>query len=215
MKTAKDLIIPFSWPDRRPILMEQFFYVPGHLDYKAQKLPFFEKEQPVSIEYCSGNGQWISDRARKNPEINWIAVEKKFERARLIWLHIHRHNLKNLAVACSDGLVFTQFYAPKTQEVFVNFPDPWPKLRHAKHRIIRPEFLNQLASVVEIGGKVTCVTDDFPYQEQIEQTFFKHPAWKIHSKETNLTGYGSSYFEALWKKRGKTIYHLRFERICY
>src|SRR5690348_8334371 len=133
MKTAKDLKIPFAWEERRPILLDRFFYIPAEYEYKAQNFPFFVQDQPVIIEYCSGNGQWIGARAKQNPETNWIAVEKKFDRARKIWLKIHRENIPNLTVVCGEAVIFTRFYAPPCSEIYVNFPDPWPKLRHAKH----------------------------------------------------------------------------------
>ena len=125
MKTAKDLNLPFSYEDRRPVLLDRFFYVPSRYEYSQESLPFFEKEQPVAIEYCSGNGQWIAEKAKTSPHINWIAVEKKFKRARKIWAKLQKENLSNLVVACSEAFVFTRYYAPKTAEIFINFPSPF------------------------------------------------------------------------------------------
>jgi tRNA (guanine-N7-)-methyltransferase len=194
--------------------MDRFFYIPGHYDYKAKTLPFFEKEQPIFIEYCSGNGQWISEKAQSNPQINWIAVEKKFERARLIWLNIDRHQLSNLTVVCGDGVIFSRYYAPQTSHVFINFPDPWPKLRHAKHRIIRKEFIDELTKIVEMGGSVTCTTDDEPYAQRMREEFGKHPNWQSAYDETHWPDYGPSYFKDLWRKKGRNINYLSFEKIC-
>lgn len=213
MKTAKDLIIPFTWEERRPILLERFFYLPADYDYKAEKIPFFEKEQPVVIEYCSGNGQWIGERALQNPHLNWLAVEKKFERARKVWLKSFRENIPNLVVACAEGSVFTRYYAPKAVEVYINFPDPWPKLRHAKHRIIRKEFLEEVLNIVEWGGKITCVTDDAPYAMQMVQEFEKCPGWKFRFNTNEWPGYGNSFFKDLWKEKGRTIHYISYEKI--
>ncbi|MBU6447199.1 MAG: tRNA (guanosine(46)-N7)-methyltransferase TrmB, partial [Verrucomicrobia bacterium] len=66
MKTAKDLIIPFTWHERHPALLDRFFYVPAQYAYSQKIFPFFEQEQPLYIEYCSGNGQWIGERAKQN-----------------------------------------------------------------------------------------------------------------------------------------------------
>lgn len=213
MKTAKDLIIPFAWPDRRPILLDRFFYVPGNYAYVSEPVPFFEKEQPITIEYCSGNGQWIGERAKQNPHLNWLAVEKRFERARQVWLKSYRENLPNLAVACAEGIIFSRYYAPKAGEVFINFPDPWPKLRHAKHRLVRLEFLQELLNVVEIGGKVTCVTDDPVYAQQMAKEFGLCPHWKGLFHTNEWPDYGRSFFNDLWKKRGRTIHYLSYEKI--
>ncbi|MGB7978909.1 MAG: tRNA (guanosine(46)-N7)-methyltransferase TrmB [Chlamydiales bacterium] len=213
VKTAKDLIIPFVWADRRPVWLDRFFYVPASYPYGIETVPFFEKEQPIVIEYCSGNGQWIGEKAKQNPERNFLAVEKRFERARLIWLKSHRENLPNLAVACAEGLIFTRYYAPKTEEIFVNFPDPWPKLRHAKHRLIRSEFVRELLKVVSSGGRATCVTDDSNYASQIAREFGSCPEWKSLFHVGELSDYGGSFFNDLWKRRGRSIHYLSYERI--
>src|SRR5579872_3724980 len=82
MKTAKDLRIPFTWAERRPILLDRFFYLPKSYDGHERWGVFdwadpqvFGNQQPVIIEYCSGNGQWIGERAKQNPTVNWVAVE--------------------------------------------------------------------------------------------------------------------------------------------
>jgi tRNA (guanine-N7-)-methyltransferase len=213
VKTAKDLIIPFTWEKRHPILLDRFFYVPGKFEHCQKNFSFFEKEQPIMIEYCSGNGQWIGERAKQNPHLNWIAVEKKFERARTIWLKMHRENIPNLFPVCAEGLTFTKFYAPKAQEIFINFPDPWPKLRHGKHRIVRKEFVDELYKILEPGGKATCVTDDENYARQMRREFEKAGQWKLLFDVTELPDYGRSFFNDLWQRAGKTIYYLNFERL--
>ncbi len=213
MKTAKDLIIPFSWEERRPILLDRFFYIPAQFDYRAEEIPFFEDDREVVIEYCSGNGQWIGERAKENPQFNWIAVEKKFERARQVWLKIHREGITNLIVVCGEGLIFTRFYAPKAVQIYVNFPDPWPKLRHAKHRIIQTPFLKALLPVVVQGGKAVCVTDDEGYAEEMKREFNQCPEWKFLFHSHEWPDYGASFFKNLWKAKGRIINYLSYERL--
>lgn len=211
MKTAKDLIIPFTWEERRPIMLERFFYVPSCCNYVQEEIPLFEKKQPLIIEYCSGNGEWIGARAKQFPEFNWLAVEKKFVRARMIWLKSFRENLPNLVTVCSEASVFTQYFAPKASEVFINFPDPWPKRCHAKHRLIRAEFLQLLKKIVGAGGKATCVTDDSNYADQILQEFNKCKGWKLLFNGNQWPEYGRSFFKDLWIQRGRTIHYISQE----
>ncbi len=212
MKTAKDLIIPFTWEKRHPILLDRFFYVPGVYEHTEKSFPFFERDLPIAIEFCSGNGQWISRKAQEFPQIHWLAVEKKFERARKIWLKSFRQNLSNLCTVCSEGLAFARYYAPKAQEVFINFPDPWPKRRHAIHRLVREEFLKALTPIVEKGGKATCVTDDLQYAGQMLKEFRKFPEWRLLFNGDAWPDYGSSFFKDLWMGAGKAIHYLSFER---
>ena len=212
MKTAKDLKIPFTWEERYPVVVDRFFYIPGAYDYQKKSLPFFDDDKPIVIEYCSGNGQWIGERAKQAPGTNWIAVEKRFDRARKIWLLLHRENLSNLFVVCGEGLIFTRYYAPKAAEVYVNFPDPWPKSRHSKHRIVRREFIQELEEITLPKAKVTCVTDDAGYALEMAKEFAKCPSWQPLFHTTSLPDYGNSYFNDLWIQMGRTIHYLVHEK---
>lgn len=213
MKAASDLKIPFKWIDRRPVLLEKFFYIPGAFDHISQTVPFFEKEQPLIIEYCSGNGQWVADRAFQNPHLNWLAVEKKFERARKIWLKLHRQELTNLCVVCGEGLIFTRYYAPDSvSEVYVNFPDPWPKRRHGKHRLIDQEFLTELGRILKPQGRVTCVTDFPAYAQEMQKEFQKSSNWRLLFYSHEWPDYGRSFFNDLWVGKGRTIHYLCHEK---
>jgi tRNA (guanine-N7-)-methyltransferase len=120
MKKPSDLLIPFSFENRRPIVIDRFFVVPpaynnhaekGVLDFSSQD--FFSNDNPVNIEYCSGNGQWILDKAFQNPNINWIAIEMRFTRARQLWVNMHNRGIKNLFVVFGEGHTFTKHYVKK------------------------------------------------------------------------------------------------------
>jgi tRNA (guanine-N7-)-methyltransferase len=194
-------------------MLERLFYIPGDYEHVPKQFPFFTDDKPIIIEYCSGNGQWIGERAKQNPQFNWLAVEKRFERARKIWLKIHREGIDNLTVVCGDGLTFTKFYAPPAVEIYVNFPDPWPKLRHAKHRIISKEFLTELLRIVVPGGQAICVTDDEGYSKEMVQEFSKCPEWKFLFHLNDWPEYGRSFFNDLWLKRGKIINYISHEKL--
>lgn len=223
---ASALRIPFVWKDRRPIFLERCLYLPGHYEAHEtwERVPWedplvFGNSNPVVIEYCSGNGEWICGKAKEFPEKNWVAIEKRFDRARKIWARLHRENLPNVFVVCGEAFIFTKHYAPirSVQEVFVNFPDPWPKLRHAKHRLIRKEFLKEVEKILVSKAQVMFTTDDREYLTRMIQEVLPHFAWKSKVGEPYFTTddplFGPSYFLKLWKSRGRTIYHLPFEVI--
>lgn len=225
MKTVADLRIPFLWKDRHPVLLDRCLYIPSffHLHNEWKVIPWsdpqiFGDNKPVIIEYCSGNGQWICDRAKAHPNVNWVAVEKRFDRARKIWARLHREELTNLFVVCGEALTFTRYYVPKASvsEVFINFPDPWPKLRHAKHRLVSKDFTNALECILVPQGKVMITTDDLPYVNYVLEVI-SQSQWKPLCPEpffkTDVPDFGSSYFCDLWKKKGRSIYHLLFEAL--
>jgi tRNA (guanine-N7-)-methyltransferase len=224
MKKASDLRIPFSWSERRPVLLERCLYIPGFYEKHEEWQPIswsdsrlFGNENPVAVEYCSGNGQWICEKAKQNPSMNWVAVEKRFDRARKIWARLHREALNNLFVVCGEAVVFTRHYAPlrSASQIFVNFPDPWPKLRHAKHRLIRREFLNEVEKTMKPNGEALFATDDFPYASQMLEEAACCPKWKPSFPAPHYTkvwpDFGDSFFRNLWKGKGREIYYMRFE----
>lgn len=164
------------------------------------------------MEFCSGNGEWIAEMAKKSPECNWIAVERDFDRARKIWLKIFRRKLNNLFVVFGEGLTFSKYYLPdaSVSGVFVNFPDPWPKRRHAKHRIINGAFVQEMSRILCKTNPITLVTDDAAYSDLIVKNF---AAWKSEFGSpyyaTEWPEFGLSYFYSLWKQKGRII---RFHR---
>lgn len=180
---------------------------------------FFNNSNPVSIEYCSGNGAWIAAKAMEFPFINWVAVEKKFVRARQIWAKIKNLNLDNLIVICGEGFNATKsfFKDNSLSHVYVNFPDPWPKTRHAKHRIIQPEFLSELRRCLEEKGKLTVVTDDEKFSSWVIHLVSKHEGYKSLFEKpyyvTEQTDYGTSFFEDLWREKGLTIRYHQFQKV--
>ena len=208
----KDLPYPYGWEDRRTLMKDKIFYVPEYYeDHKRELFPnfvdYFGNTNPVHLEYCSGNGEWIIKRAQENPDKNWVAVEMWFERVRKIYSKSVNFGVENLLIISGEGVTFSREYLSDNclDAVYVNFPDPWPKDRHAKHRIIQRPFVDELKRTLVPGGTVTLVTDDAPYKDQMT---YEMQEWEEVS--ASHSGYGSSFFERLWLSRGLDIHHL-----CY
>jgi tRNA (guanine-N7-)-methyltransferase len=153
-----DLKAPFAWNARKVILEDRILYAPTRCEtYDDFHMPswsdplLFGNAQPVHVEYCSGNGAWITEKAQEFPEINWVAVEKKFMRVRKIWSKIKNLQLPNLIAACGEAYGVTRRYFPagSVAQAYINFPDPWPKKRHAKNRLIRPVFVAEVARILQ------------------------------------------------------------------
>jgi tRNA (guanine-N7-)-methyltransferase len=219
----KDLKIPFFWNERRPVFGDRVLFVPQHYEahgdfgWAEWEAPsWFGKPGKVSIEYCSGNGAWIVEKALKHPDHHWIAVEKKFERVRKIWSKIHNLRLPNLVVVGGEALTFSKWYVPpdSVEAVYINFPDPWPKLRHAKHRLIQLPFIAELSRIVKPQGTATLVTDDPDYSAAMIEEMHSHPDWKSSFPapfySSDWPDYGSSYFDQLWREKGRTIFYHSF-----
>lgn len=216
----EDLKSPFTWDKRRVCYEDRVLYVPDYYDkMDLWRFPGWEElfgsDRPLMVEYCSGNGAWIVEKALAHPEYNWIAVEKKFVRVRKIWSKIKNHGLDNLIAVCGEGKkVSTHFFSHgSVSETFVNFPDPWPKKRHFKNRIIQPIFVAELYRILKQDGKVNLVTDDNDYSAWMIAVMQGHTGFMSDYKapfyQTEREDYGSSWFQDLWESKGKEIrYHI-------
>lgn len=217
----KDLKFPFSWEERKVMLEDGVLYVPEYYDhYDTFSLPawsdqaLFGNDRPVFVEYCSGNGTWIAKKAKEQPQYNWVAIEKRFDRVRKIWSKIKNEGLENLIVFCGEGFRMTQEYIPaeSVDQVYINFPDPWPKKRHAKNRIVQPPFIQEMHRILKDEGTITLVTDDAPYSDQmievLQDQAGMNSVYPAPYYVNELDGYGTSYFDTLWRDMGRVIrYH--------
>ena len=218
----KDLKFPYSWEKRYPVIVDQVFYIPDFYDnYDQFSFPalfdLFGNHNPVVIEYGAGNGSWSIEKAQNSLK-NWIVIEKRFERVQQIWSKMKNRNLKNFFIICGKAEIFTQYYLKpnSVEEIFINFPDPWPKDRHAKHRLFQIPFIDDIVHRLISQGMITIVTDDPDYKDQIWEKLSSHEALKSSFPEpgfiTHWEGYGSSYFDALWREKGKTIHYFQFKK---
>jgi tRNA (guanine-N7-)-methyltransferase len=222
-----DLKPPFPWNNQRIVIDDRIVYVP--LRIKTEEtltLPdwnhptLFGNDHPLMIEYCSGNGAWIADKALANPLVNWIAVEKKFTRVRKIWSKIKNLKLSNLIVVCGEAHLATKLFFPSDcfYNAFMNFPDPWPKKRHAKHRLIRPEFVMELWRILKPSSAFTVVTDDPDYSIKMIDELGRFTGFKSCFADpyfvTDISDYGTSYFDQLWRQKGKTIRFHQYRKVC-
>ncbi len=139
-------------------------------------------------------------------------------RVRKIWSKMKNKGLNNLLIVSGMGEDFFDHYLEKhsVDEVFINFPDPWPKKRHAKHRIIKDSFLPPIASILKADGKITLTTDSEEYSDEMIEVFARSPLFQNQYPEQGFAildeEYGGSYFRRLWTEMGRTNRLMTFAR---
>ncbi len=212
----KDLKAPYPFEKRVPCIRERIFYIPSfYADYEKFLFPpwieLFGNEKPVRVEYCSGNGEWALEKARQCPDVNWVAVELKFDRVRKIYSKRENQGVQNLFIVCGKAQLFSHFYLPTNSldAVHINFPDPWPKKRHAKHRLVWACFVESILRTVRPEGTLRLVSDALCYVEQMKKEIEKVSDWTPFPME-DQSSYGSSYFDRLWRSKGRKIYYLHY-----
>ena len=139
----------------------------------------FDDANEIWLEIGFGGGEHVSGQARKNPHIGLLASEVFFEGIAKLLGQIEDSGLENVRLWPEDGRELIQGLQDNCiDRAFILFPDPWPKARHQKRRIIQPDFLDELARVMKPSGRVRFATDVRSYADEALERFLAHPAFE-------------------------------------
>jgi len=152
----------------RSLIVQPASYV-VRLDWRS----LFPREQTVEVELGSGDGSFLAQYAKLHPERNFLGVERLLGRLRKLNKKGLRAELINLALLRLEASYVMEFLiAPASIEALhVYFPDPWPKRKHRKNRLINEHFTEIAARALKTGGVVFLRTDDLDYFEQMTRVF--------------------------------------------
>ncbi|MDX2948128.1 MULTISPECIES: tRNA (guanosine(46)-N7)-methyltransferase TrmB [Streptomyces] len=137
----------------------------------------FGNDRPVVLEIGFGMGEATARMAAADPETNVLAVDVHTPGQGNLLNLADQGGLSNIRVANGDAIILLrEMLTPDSLDgLRVYFPDPWPKKRHHKRRLIQPEFLTLVASRLRPGAVVHCATDWEPYAEQMLDVLTAHP----------------------------------------
>lgn len=129
----------------------------GYLDWTA----IFGRTAPVICEIGFGDGGALLSMAQVDPESDFVGVEVYRPGVGALLLRLQEEGLRNVRVAMTDAVDFLRdCMAPGSlDKLLIFFPDPWPKKRHHKRRLIQPSFVELAAGRLARGGHLHCATD--------------------------------------------------------
>ncbi|MFF0694616.1 tRNA (guanosine(46)-N7)-methyltransferase TrmB [Streptomyces tendae] len=193
------------------------------LDIDGQRVidlaELFGNARPVVLEVGFGMGEATARMAAADPDTNILAVDVHTPgQGNLLGL-AERQELSNIRVGNGDAIILLrEMLAPDVLAgLRVYFPDPWPKKRHHKRRLIQPEFLSLAATRLAPGAVVHCATDWEPYAEQMLDVLTAHPDF-----ENTVPGGGFAprpehrpltRFEGQGLDKGHVVNDLLFRRV--
>jgi tRNA (guanine-N7-)-methyltransferase len=136
-------------------------FEPEPLDARA----LFGREAPRTVEIGFGNGDNLLALAREHPECDYLGVEVHRPGVGRLLLALEAQKLTNVRVICHDAVeVLARQLPPQAaQEILILFPDPWPKKRHHKRRLLQQPFVELAVSRLRVGGVLRIATDWKPY----------------------------------------------------
>jgi len=184
----------------------------------VEKLPrpidfaqLFGNDHPVEIEIGIGKGTFITEQAKARPEVNFLGIEW----ARWFWRYssdrLRRNKCQNARTVRAEATYFlTEFVPAESISVLhIYFPDPWPKKRHHKRRLIQEKFMPVVQRVLKSQGRLQVVTDYAEYYEQIEQVIRSSQLEVVDYNRPGSAGEGEfvgTNFERKYKREGRPFY---------
>ncbi|MBW3086181.1 tRNA (guanine-N(7)-)-methyltransferase [Austwickia sp. TVS 96-490-7B] len=137
--------------------------------WKVDQQEIFGRRAPLVVEIGSGTGDAVLAAAQAHPDIDHLAVEVYRPGAATTVIRAHRGGLTNLRVLPADAaeLLRTALADGQVQEVRIFFPDPWPKARHHKRRLVNDDTITQVVRVLAPGGILRLATDWADYADQM------------------------------------------------
>lgn len=175
----------------------------------------FGREAPVVLEIGSGMGESTARMAAARPDVNVLAVEVYKPGVAQTLHHLARAGAEHVRMVRGDAVqVLGELLAPGSlAEVWLFFPDPWPKTRHVKRRLVTPEFAELVASRLVRGGVFRMATDWAPYAAQMLATCAatkglrnEFPGWARRPDRPETR------FERRGRAEGREIFDLAFAR---
>jgi len=178
----------------------------------------FPKPGPLKLEIGFGNGNFILEMAVREPDSNFIAMDFYHKGIRKTIMRLDRLKIPNVQIAYGNARerIPYLFRSGELSEVIINFPDPWPKKRHTKRRLIKPDFIEMLTDKLAPEGLLRVATDFQPYADEIHLVLSEEqglidqnsPKGFSHTRDS----IPKSKYEKNFLNAGKTISYFEYRK---
>lgn len=185
------------------------------IDYAPKIIDFvecFDNANPVTLEIGFGNGELLLEMAQRHPEQNFFGIEVHEPGVGHCLLGIEANGINNVRLACHDAteVLAKQIADGSLAAVNLFFPDPWPKKRHHKRRIVQPVFLQLVAAKLRPKGTLHIATDWANYAEHIQDVADNSQSLRLSDHERGERP--TTKFETRGARLGHSIFDLRYVR---
>lgn len=189
------------------------FFAPISIVEPIPVAALFPSAQPLEIELGCGDGAFLIKYAALHPERNFLAVERLLGRIRKLDRKGPRAGLKNLRLLRFEASYALEYLLPRAcaQALHVYFPDPWPKRKHHRRRLINARFMELAAIVLAPHGILHLRTDDADYFRQMTAVGRANPTFQETAIPEELSAV-STDFEKLFMDQGLPIHRTAFQK---
>lgn len=195
---------------QRPPISEKEF-VPPHYFRRLEASEITNGERPLEVDLGCGDGTFLIDLAQHHPERDFIGVERLLGRCKKVAKRIKRAGLDNAKILRLDSKYVVEWLLPEASisRIHLLCPDPWPKAKHHRRRLVQIAWLKAVKAALAPGGEFLFMTDHEEYfawgEEQIRESgLFEVLPWKEDS-----FFYPKTDFQIQWEAEGKSMYRIR------
>jgi tRNA (guanine-N7-)-methyltransferase len=187
------------------------YIVPTPEQFKGRWGEAFAEDQPLHIEVGTGKGRFITEMAKANPDINYMGIELYDSVIVAALDRLIEADLPNLKLLNVNAADLEKYFAKNdVSRVYLNFSDPWPKVRHEKRRLTYKDFLKLYEEIMVDGGEVHFKTDN---QGLFEYSLMSFSQYGLSLKFLSLDLHKSNYegnimteYEQKFSENGNRIY---------
>jgi tRNA (guanine-N7-)-methyltransferase len=177
-----------------------------------QELDFntlFGRQAPHVLEIGFGMGTSLAELAKRHPEIDYLGIEVHRPGVGSLLVKIDQLGLKNVHIMCTDAVDVMKQNIPDASldGVLLFFPDPWPKKRHHKRRIVTAEFVELIRQKLKIGGLVHMATDWENYAIHMMQVLSNNPGLTNNAGFSNFAPRPADRPLTKFEQRGAALGH--------
>ncbi|MDB5988002.1 MAG: tRNA (guanine-N7)-methyltransferase [Nevskia sp.] len=178
----------------------------------------FGRKAPLAIEIGFGSGDHLAECAAARPETDFIGIEVHRPGVGRLLQRAQQLGLNNLRVACADAVEVLRVALPAggVDEAMIFFPDPWPKKRHHKRRLIQTDFARLLARVLRPGGRLRLATDWAEYAAHMREVLDPLAEFENLAGDsgymTRPDDRPTTRFEARGLRLGHAVFDLEYRR---
>lgn len=204
LSTRQQKAYDAAWP--------QYALIPDENILSFEKL--FENKNDVICEIGFGNGDTLAPMVQHNPDKNYLGIEIHKPGIANLFLALQDCNANNLHIIAEDAVSVFEKNIPDNSlsRIHIFFPDPWPKKKHRKRRLVNDAFMITLVNKLKLNGVIHCATDWEDYSVQMQQVLSAHPQLKlieIDGKSLRAT----SKFEQRGLKLGHCVFDWVFAKL--
>lgn len=192
-----------------PVDFARYLIQPAHWEELPPSWPaIFGREGPLCVEIGFGNGEFLVEMAQIHRDWNWVGFETSLTCIVKTGRKLAQAGIENVRLALLDGKFGLRelFADASVFRVYVNFPCPWPKSRHARRRLVDEDFARTLAGVLRPDGEFQLVTDARWYAEEAREKLAQ-AGLVVEGPELLEEGPNTRY-ERKWRSRGLSIWRL-------